>query len=262
MINFDRVADIYDETRGLPPGMDERIMEAIVAATHAEPDTRFLELGIGTGRVALPFVRHGYAYTGVDISEQMMNVLRDKVGPEARNLELITGDVAHLPQADGSVDVVLAVHLLHLVPNVRVVLQEVQRVLAPMGHLVVAGNDTVPDDPRREIQGQWREFVQQAGVELPSNERGQTPGQTELWEMGAQTTVFHVGSWARPFRPADLLQEQRDRVFSLSWSVPDDVLEQVDHQMQDWVNTRYGSADVELETRQEFLLSVSQFPQE
>jgi len=71
-VSFDRAVQYYDNTRAYPPGVAEKIRDAIVAYTHANLNTRLLELGVGTGLVALPFVAAGYHYVGVDISTKMM----------------------------------------------------------------------------------------------------------------------------------------------------------------------------------------------
>ncbi|WP_414520260.1 class I SAM-dependent DNA methyltransferase, partial [Synechococcus sp. H55.10] len=75
---FDRAADFYDATRSFPPAVEEEIADAILAAVGATPETHFLEVGIGTGRIALPLIRRGCPYTGIDISERMLAVLRRK----------------------------------------------------------------------------------------------------------------------------------------------------------------------------------------
>lgn len=79
-MSFDRVTSIYDATRALPRDVVERIADRVVATTYASTNTRFLEMGVGAGRIALPFVECGYPYTGVDVSAQMMNRLRSIEG--------------------------------------------------------------------------------------------------------------------------------------------------------------------------------------
>ena len=54
--SFDRAAEYYDTTRGYAPGSAEGIRDAIVTYTGAGRNARFLELGVGTGRIALPFI--------------------------------------------------------------------------------------------------------------------------------------------------------------------------------------------------------------
>src|SRR5436189_213310 len=55
-LSFDPVAHIYDATRGYPVEVAQRIAQAIETTTGATPATTFLEVGIGTGRIAYPLV--------------------------------------------------------------------------------------------------------------------------------------------------------------------------------------------------------------
>jgi ubiquinone/menaquinone biosynthesis C-methylase UbiE len=79
-VSFDQAVSHYDETRGLALGVAEQIRDAIVQFTQVQTATaRLLELGVGTGRIALPFIEAGYDYIGVDISLAMMDQLKQKV---------------------------------------------------------------------------------------------------------------------------------------------------------------------------------------
>src|SRR5260370_20040702 len=78
-LSFDAVAHIYDATRGYPVEVAQSIAQAIETTTGATPATTFLEVGIGTGRIAFPLASLGHTYTGVDISEKMLAQLESKV---------------------------------------------------------------------------------------------------------------------------------------------------------------------------------------
>src|SRR5712691_12007674 len=78
-LSFDRVAHAYDATRGYPPGVDQQIAMAIVDTVNAKPETTFMEVGVGTGRIAFPLASLGHIYTGVDISEKMVEQLEAKL---------------------------------------------------------------------------------------------------------------------------------------------------------------------------------------
>jgi SAM-dependent methyltransferase len=56
---------------------------------------RVLELGIGTGRVALPLAERGLDLTGIDASQEMLDRLRGK--PGAENVRLAHGSFADFP---------------------------------------------------------------------------------------------------------------------------------------------------------------------
>lgn len=72
----DHIAGVYDEwTAQMDPA------EAVeFLAGYADVDGRALELGIGTGRVALPLAARGVAVEGIDASQAMVNRLRAKEG--------------------------------------------------------------------------------------------------------------------------------------------------------------------------------------
>src|SRR3954453_7828592 len=63
---------------------------------------RALELGIGTGRIALPLARRGVRVHGIDLSAAMIDRLRSKPGAEA--VGTTVGDMA-TTRVDGSFSV-------------------------------------------------------------------------------------------------------------------------------------------------------------
>lgn len=90
----DRMADVYDQIQG------ERDASA-AAAFLAELCSRLpgelgpvLELGIGTGRVALPLAAKGVEVYGIDASPAMLEQLRAK--PGSKKITGILGDFAEI----------------------------------------------------------------------------------------------------------------------------------------------------------------------
>jgi SAM-dependent methyltransferase len=86
----DRIADVYDEITA-PTTSAEQAVEflASVAGTR-----RVLELGVGTGRVAIPLAARGFKVFGIEASPKMAEKMRAKPGGEAIAVEI--GDFAEV----------------------------------------------------------------------------------------------------------------------------------------------------------------------
>jgi SAM-dependent methyltransferase len=84
----DRIAEVYDEWYG--PSKDPA--DAVDFLTSLAHGGRALELGIGTGRIALPLAAHGVEVHGIDASRRMVDKLRAKPGGE--RIPVTIGDFA------------------------------------------------------------------------------------------------------------------------------------------------------------------------
>jgi SAM-dependent methyltransferase len=85
----DRIADVYDEWPRLPS--TDRAVAFLADVAGRGP---ILELGIGTGRLALPLVERGFAVSGIDASAGMVAKLRAK--PGAERIRVAMGDFADM----------------------------------------------------------------------------------------------------------------------------------------------------------------------
>jgi SAM-dependent methyltransferase len=87
----ERIAEIYDRWPRVPQNADT-VVEFLAAIAGRGP---VLELGIGTGRIALPLARRGLEVHGIDASPSMVARLRAKPGGEA--IPVALGDFAAVP---------------------------------------------------------------------------------------------------------------------------------------------------------------------
>jgi ubiquinone/menaquinone biosynthesis C-methylase UbiE len=120
-VSFDRVADIYDRTRSLPDEAMTRLVKAL--ASELDGCKGILDVGVGTGRFALPLQKAGLDVVGIDISRKMISKAQDK---RVRNL--MFADARLLPFKQKAFDVAISVHLLHLISNWQLTLVEICRV--------------------------------------------------------------------------------------------------------------------------------------
>ena len=87
----ERIAEVYDEWPGVPTSTDLAVAFLADVAGRGP----ILELGIGTGRLALPLVERGFAVSGIDSSAAMVARLRAK--PGADRIRVAMGDFADMP---------------------------------------------------------------------------------------------------------------------------------------------------------------------
>lgn len=260
-IAFDRAAEYYDSTRGFGPGVAERIRDAIVAYTGADTQTRFLELGVGTGRIALPFIRAGYDYTGVDLSQPMMDQLAlklaDDPSAQAYHYQLLRADITDLPFADASFDVAITVHVLHLVDGWQRALQEARRVLRmPGGWLLIARDapvDAATPSATRQVNAQWSAILKELGtsrdlllpgIKQSNRTRSDASLEAYLRELGAQTQVVTLAEHETPpLSPRAIAQRHIDRLYSADWQLSDDIHAAAVRRLQIWLDTECSDPD-------------------
>jgi SAM-dependent methyltransferase len=100
----DRMAAIYD--RYVDPTVGATTDAAVDFLAGLVGSGRALELGVGTGRIALPLAERGAHVCGVDASTSMLDRLRAKPGADL--VSLAVGDFGDVP-VDGVFDLVYVV---------------------------------------------------------------------------------------------------------------------------------------------------------
>lgn len=269
--SFDPLADLYDATRGYPPGVAQQIARDIAQALNARPGTRFLEVGVGTGRIAVPLATLGFDYSGVDISGKMvaycMNKLREQgwqeepqlwgsltdewamstsevwrfrqIDPPAR-MRLALADMMALPFTDASFDVSLGAHVFHLVPDWQQAIQEAMRVVRP-GGLFVRCWDEHTSTEKELIDRKWREILVELGVEFRSS-RSFSGGVIEQWlrANGLQPETVSLTHWETLRTVRERVEHFTQRVTSDSHRLPDELFSVASERLERWAQDSFG----------------------
>ena len=180
-----------------------------------DPGNPVLEVGIGTGLIALGLAELGYRVVGVDISEAMATKAKDRIGPT-----VVVGDARRLPLAGGSVRQAFSVWVLHVVGDPAGVLGEVARVLRSGGRYLVvpAGSTDEPADPiGRAIGKMWT---------IADPHRRRIDDETRLRELApaAGLVLTEVRRWPEHDyleSPAQAIAKIESRSYSVLWDLPD-----------------------------------------
>ncbi len=285
-LSFNPVAHVYDATRGHSDEIAQEIARAMEQAVEAVPEKlinttitpRFLEVGIGTGRIALPLASLSHDFTGVDISEKMLEQLEEKmlsVGwqelplpwgnepdedvqrdvqvrrfvqhspgmqPPPASMRLVKTDMTRLPFLNASFDAVVAVHVFHLVDGWEQAVQESLRVLRPGGSLLHCWDEFEKLDKGPSIGEEWSRIVKQLGSHVGRPGAVSVQRVTEwLNQHGYETERINVVRWHRMVTPRTSLEQITRRLWSGTWSVPDDIFAQSVERLNIWVAEHYGN---------------------
>ncbi len=293
-LSFDRVAMQYDATRGYPPDVAQRIAVSIEKAACATEETRFIEVGVGTGRIAVPVAGLSHIYTGVDISRKMMDQLEAKlqrngwkqqdfqwgtspdedpdrpswvqrfIQPQKHaSMRLISSDITDLPLADASFDVAVGVHIFHLVDNWQKAVNEALRVLRPGSFFLHCWDDYEMSDTmvgfiaiRRKW---WQIMVEMRGESSQTSAALSSRINDFLRQKGLNSEEIREVQWQTSHTPREVLDGIAKRVWSGTWDVPDDLFAESIQRLEQWVHEQFGDEmDTPVIQNAAFLISRTQ----
>jgi SAM-dependent methyltransferase len=134
--HFDDVAEVYDES--LPAHVTAHYLEKRTrfVVDRCPPPARLLDVGCGTGVLAARLAARGYEATGLDPSEGMLHMLRER----APEVTAVQASATEMPFGDGEFDLTVSVATMHHIADpdsVRRALAEMVRVVRPGGTVIV-----------------------------------------------------------------------------------------------------------------------------
>lgn len=140
VIDFGRTAIDYESHRpGFPPDFFDRLS----AMGWIAAGQRVLDLGTGTGSLALGLAERGLVTTGLDIAAELLEVARGAAAERGLSARFVVGRAEGTLQDPEAFDVVTAGQCWWWFDATSVV-HEVKRVLAPRGRLLICDFSYLP----------------------------------------------------------------------------------------------------------------------
>ena len=129
-----------------PAHTDPQVLARVVELARPQKDWAALDIATGSGHTAFALASHVASVVGMDITMEMLREAENlKAERSVANVVFRTGDVHRLPFADGAFQLVTCRRAAHHFSNIALALQEVRRVLAPAGRVVI-DDRSVPED--------------------------------------------------------------------------------------------------------------------
>lgn len=136
-------AEEFDQCpgHGIHSEREKEAWQAILVKTVGVKQLKVLDVGTGTGFIALLLAEYGHSVTGVDVAEEMLAHARVKANRQKLNISFQCGDADELPFEDNIFDVVINRHVFWTMSAPEKAAAEWARVLKPGGKLVIIDGD-------------------------------------------------------------------------------------------------------------------------
>lgn len=130
VVGYDLAASVYDIKESYLNSFEKGKVVGMLGSVEGK---KVLDVGAGTGRLSLGLAAAGAKITALDVSFEMLEVLKRK------NAQIVTvvGDAESLPFEDGAFDIITAAFLIVHLKDPAIFFNEVYRVLKPGGKLLV-----------------------------------------------------------------------------------------------------------------------------
>lgn len=179
LIDFGRTAIDYERFR---PGFPDEFFDRLENRRWIKPGMRALDLGTGTGTLALGFARRGLQATGLDIATELLEVARSAATATGLEAKFVEGRAERTGLAAAGFDLVSAGQCWWWF-DTDAAIAEAQRVLAPGGRLLICNFSYLP--LRGSVAGRTEELILKHNPGWPkAGWRGVHPEQVRALDEG------------------------------------------------------------------------------
>ncbi len=139
---------------------DEELWRRFLQTEIGDEPKKILDVGCGTGSIALILASLDHDVSGIDLSEGMLSVCERKANERGLIITTTVGDAEDLPYPDGIFDIVTSRWVLWTLLKPETAISEWKRVLKPGGRILAfdvkthnANNATITDKLKAKLSG-------------------------------------------------------------------------------------------------------------
>ena len=219
----------YNQTRNLPQAVMSDILKSLCSEIPHINEMNIIDIGVGTGRFAIPLSSIVKSIVGIDISQKMLNILMSN--NTSKNLTTICTDAENIMVSNDSFDMAFAVSVFHLIPNWKRVLDEIERVLKVNGLFIVGRTEYIGFEGvqyeyiRHKILRKYNKDAQEKGLQFDQ----QINEFNNRWKLVKKITA---ATWENSYIPLEILRGFEERLWSETWNISDVEFDDVNEEMR------------------------------
>jgi ubiquinone/menaquinone biosynthesis C-methylase UbiE len=207
--DFDKTASTYDNFYTTPLGaLYDRLQKTAVESLLPDPNEfpRVLEVGCGTGHWTSFMSRQGFKVTGIDISSEMIRIVKSKKIP---NADFIQADILDFPIDKPQFDIAVAFASLEFTQSPSEALLQMARTVRSGGYLLIGSLNKSGLRNMKRIREKKEPYLS-----------AQIPDESEFRSMLSRfgDPVIKKCCYVIPSAPwLNFITEPIGHVFNLSW---------------------------------------------
>lgn len=238
---FDALADRYDALLPWPAALAARVAELV--AERVGSGAAVLEIGAGTGRLAVELAVRTGRYVGTDAAAAMVGMLVSRLRAAGRDGVAAVAAAGALPFAAATFDAVVSSGVLLHLADVPAAVRELGRVLRPAGVYVHCHQRERANAVARTIDALWRARIAELSVGRGVPTMRESAVLDEVLTLGAADADVVAAAWTRTSGVRDYLDRYAGRVRDLYADVAADRFDAVVRAFARDVRSRCDDAD-------------------
>lgn len=253
---FDSMVEFYDRTRVFDRNCFISALDFLIKKFPPNKYSNVFEPGIGTGRIAIPIAERGYSVTGIDISKEMLLVLKKRLKQSGQSLPVSfqQADMTLLPFSDAAFDMAVAVHLFWFIEEWRKAVDEILRVVRRGGVMILMHTGMGTEVPL--LNNRYKELCSEYGFAIKSiGVKSTSEVINYCINMGYDVEqVRDRWKWISRIKLDKALEYINLRAYSFTTFAPDNIHFAAVKKLKSDLQERFGSLDYAVEVPNQIYL--------
>lgn len=252
------MAGLYDETRVFDRSSFDSSLDFLVERFPPNKFGSIFYPGIGTGRIAIPLAERGYRIIGIDISREMLALLKKRLTQARQSLPVSfqNADVTKVPFPDETFDIAIAVHLFYFIAEWKKAVDEILRVVKSSGPLILMQTGAGTEIP--SLNERYKELCAELGCSIQEIGIKSTREAVDYCEsLGFQTEwIRDRWQWTQHIRLDKALYYLRFRAYSFTTFASDAIHSKAIEKLESELLHQFGSLTTEVDIPNQIYFAI------